>query len=390
VRRTLYAAERMLRNARKEPSAARPEVRAALDSVHQAVRRARRQLGEKGPLAEITYEFQQSVDAAARAVVAADVEEIRADLDAIAAMNGESGGGAGVALFDDATLAVMSSREWSPLGALQSIQALARAVDVDRADEAQPMLPIATFSVTEDMATCMRLHAAGWNSAYHNEILANGLAPDDVRTMLAQRLRWAQGTVQVMLRENPLAQKGLGFGQRLMYFATMWSYLAGFAAVAYMVAPDLYLVFGVMPVKAYSWDFFGRLIPFLVLNQLMFIIISHGHPTWRGQQYSLALFPIWIKACYTAVLNVAFGRPLSFTVTPKGDRADRDSVPWRLMKWQFLAMGFLVAASVIGMVQLYLGRAVSVLGVGVNVLGDLQSGHTQCGRPGRTSPRTSD
>ena len=49
--------------------------------------------------------------------------------------------------------------------------------------------------------------------------------------MLTQRLRWAQGTMQVMLRENPLLQKGLTAGQRLMYFATMWSYLSGFAAV---------------------------------------------------------------------------------------------------------------------------------------------------------------
>ncbi len=123
----------------------------------------------------------------------------------------------------------------------------------------------------------------GWRSAYHHEVLARGLAPDDVRTMLTQRLRWAQGTVQVMLRENPLVQKGLSIGQRLMYWATMWSYLAGFAALAYIAAPAIYLIFGILPVNAYSWDFFGRLIPFLLLNQFMFIIISRGTPpTWRG------------------------------------------------------------------------------------------------------------
>lgn len=55
--------------------------------------------------------------------------------------------------------------------------------------------------------------------------------------MLTQRLRWAQGTVQVMLRENPFVQKGLKLGQKLMYWATMYSYLAGFAALAYIAAP---------------------------------------------------------------------------------------------------------------------------------------------------------
>lgn len=366
VRRTLYAADKMLKNARREPTAQRPEVQTALDSVRDAVRDAQRQVRDKGSLAEITYQFQQRVDDAARIVVAADAHAMRADLEAIAVLNGESGDEAATALFDDETLMAMAGRHWSPLGALESIQAMVHAVDVSRGDEALPMLPIATFSVTEDMATCMRLHAAGWNSAYHDEILATGLAPDDVRTMLAQRLRWAQGTVQVMLRENPLRQKGLRIGQRLMYFATMWSYLAGFAAVAYMTAPAVYLVFGVMPVQAYSWDFFGRLIPFLVLNQLLFIIIGHGRPTWRGQQYSLALFPVWIKACYTALLNVVFDRPLGFAVTSKTG-PDRDFVPWRVMKWQFLAMVFLVAASAIGLVQLYVGGTVSVLGVGVNV-----------------------
>jgi cellulose synthase (UDP-forming) len=61
--------------------------------------------------------------------------------------------------------------------------------------------------------------------------------------MLTQRLRWAQGTMQVLLRENPLTQKRLAWGQRLMYFATMWSYLSGFTAVVYLSAPVLYLVF---------------------------------------------------------------------------------------------------------------------------------------------------
>lgn len=183
--------------------------------------------------------------------------------------------------------------------------------------------------------------------------------------MLTQRLRWAQGTIQVMLKENPLVQKGLSIGQRLMYWATMWGYLAGFAAIAYIAAPAIYLISGTMPVKAYSWDFFGRLIPFLILNQLMFIVISRGTPTWRCQQYSLALFPVWIRACVAAFRNVYFDRPLGFAVTPK-TKQEQDSIPWHLIRWQLLAMALLVTASVIGIVRLYFG-AISVLGFGVNL-----------------------
>ncbi|TFV55446.1 glycosyltransferase [Mycobacterium sp. PS03-16] len=365
IKRTLYASRKMLRTAGKQVGADQPEVRAALDSVLQAVRDARRQLREKRELADITYQFQQRVDEAARSVVEADVSAMRADLEVIAALSDDPETTATTLVFDDEALESLAGREWSPLGALESIGAMIRAVDVGRDDEAQPMLPMATISVTEDMATCMRLHAMGWKSAYHHEVLAKGLAPDDVRTMLTQRLRWAQGTIQVMLRENPFVQKGLSLGQKLMYWSTMYSYLAGFAALAYFAAPAIYLIFGIMPVTAYSWDFFGRLIPFLLLNQLMFIVISRGTPTWRGQQYSLALFPVWIRACYTAFLNVVFDRPLGFAVTPK-TKQEVGAIPWHLVKWQLVVIAVLIVASVIGIVQLYFG-AISVLGVGVNL-----------------------
>ncbi|RDH74184.1 glycosyltransferase [Mycolicibacterium moriokaense] len=365
IRRTLYAADKILKQARAHVSSEEPEALAALASVREAVHDARGELRQKRHLGDITYDFQQRIDAAARTVVDSHVSTMRADLEAIAALNEHPETTATTVIFDDEALETLASREWSPLGALESIRAMIRAVDVGRDDEAQPLLPMATISVTEDMATCMRMHAMGWRSAYHHEILARGLAPDDVRTMLTQRLRWAQGTIQVMLKENPLVQKGLSIGQRLMYWATMWSYLAGFAAIAYIAAPAIYLITGIMPVTAYSWDFFGRLIPFLILNQLMFIIISRGTPTWRGQQYSLALFPVWIRACVTAFRNVYFDRPLGFAVTPK-TKQEQGAIPWHLVRWQLAAIALLVVASVIGVVQLYFG-AISVLGVGVNL-----------------------
>jgi cellulose synthase (UDP-forming) len=178
-------------------------------------------------------------------------------------------------------------------------------------------MPLARISVTEDMATAMRLHALGWRSVYHHEVLARGLAPEDLRTSLQQRLRWAQGTIQIMLRENPLFMRGLSVGQRLMYFGTMWGYLSGFAAVVYLVAPVLYLLFGILPVRSFAAPFFWHLVPYLLINQLLFIVIGWGLPTWRGQQYSLALFPLWIKAITSAIGNVYFGRKLGFVVTPK-------------------------------------------------------------------------
>lgn len=49
------------------------------------------------------------------------------------------------------------------------------------------------------MYTGMKLHAAGYTSLYHNEILAIGSAPVDLKETLEQRKRWAQGAVEISL-----------------------------------------------------------------------------------------------------------------------------------------------------------------------------------------------
>jgi cellulose synthase (UDP-forming) len=362
VRRALAASRSALRRARKSADAASPLVLQMLSEVEAAIEDARQQLDDGQSISEITYRVRQKVNLAVQTLVQADVSALQADLEEIAAMEHAD---AGVPLVADNAVQRMSARDWSPLGAMESVQTVLDALSVERADEAQPVMPLATISVTEDMATSMRLHALGWQSVYHHEVLAYGLAPEDIATMLTQRLRWAQGTVQVLLRENPLVQRGLKLGQRLMYFATMWTYLSGFAAVIYFAAPIVYLLLGILPVSSLSSDFFIRFIPFMLVNQLLFAITGRGIPTWRGQQYSLALFPTWIKACTTAASNVWFGRPLSFAVTPKDRQAGGPR--WSLIRPQLIVTILLVVAAVVGIARLATGLS-EPIGTLVNVI----------------------
>lgn len=353
--RTLRAAESLLAKAARDRSAD-GAVREQVGMLRTEVASARADISAGEPIADVTYRVQSAVDAASRRLVNADLAQVRADLAAIGELPVQRDTELDAIVVDDAGLDALAARELSPLGAVESVSALLEAIRVDRPDEAQPVQPMATISVTEDMATAMQLHALGWRSVYHHEILAKGLAPEDLRTMLTQRLRWAQGTLQVMLRDNPLAKKGLSAGQRLMYFATMWSYLSGFTAVVYLAAPVIYLVFGVMPVTAWSLDFFARFLPYFIVNQILFLVVARGLKTWRGQQYSLALFPVWIKACTSAFANVAFGRPLNFAVTKKDGRSELGP-PWREIWPQLTAMAILAVALVIGLARLAVGTA---------------------------------
>lgn len=353
TQRALRASESLLaREAKRADGALREELMA----LRAEVAAARVEIAAGEPVAETTYRVRALVDDAGRRLVENDLAAIRADLEEIGELPIAHDAQLDVMVVDEVALDELATRDLSPLGAIEAVRSLLDALRVDRPGEAQPLLPLATISVTEDMATAMQLHALGWRSVYHHEILARGLAPEDLRTMLTQRLRWAQGTLQVMLRDNPLVKRGLSAGQRLMYFATMWTYLSGFAAIVYLAAPVFYLVFGVMPVTAWSVDFFARFLPAFAVNQLLFLVVAKGVRTWRGQQYSLALFPVWIRACWTAFANVVLGRPLGFAVTRKDGRAP-GGVPWREIWPQLTAMTVLVASLAIGVVRVAVGTA---------------------------------
>ena len=363
LRRLLVRAGHDLRRA---ASAARGPMyaveRRVLRDVRRAADRARRAADRDEPeptiAARLERELQETIDRALAdlshlpdAIVRApriDRAALAADLRALTG--------------DEGTLRVLGERRPSPFATLAAARL---ALMPPGSGHAMAVMPIATISVTEDMATAMRIHALGWKSVYHPEVLAAGLAPEDLGAALQQRLRWAQGTIQVLLRENPLVLRGLRPGQRLSYLATMWSYLSGFPSLIYLAAPVLYLTFGWTPIDAWSGDFFWRLLPYLVVNQLLFLAVSWGLPTWRGQQYNVALFPVWIRAFVSAVRNVWAGKDLSFLVTPKtAARGASASLVWP----QLAAIAALTIAAAIGVAKLALGWTDAAVPVTVNVL----------------------
>lgn len=233
------------------------------------------------------------------------------------------------------------------------VQVVERA-DVARTDHALAIDPINTASITEDMATAMHLHALGWTSIYHHEVLVHGLAPEDVRSMLTQRQRWATGTMQVFFSDNPLAIRGLTLGQRLMYLATMTSYLNGFAAAVYIVAPVVFLTTGIFPIHTDTTAFFVYFMPFFLLCQTLFIVAGNGaRGLWRGQQMSFALFPVWIKATVAGAGAAFFGKTVKFAVTNKTGEDNGRGYGYVLP--QLIAIVALVVAAIVGIIASYHG-----------------------------------
>jgi cellulose synthase (UDP-forming) len=215
------------------------------------------------------------------------------------------------------------------------------ADNLDRLEEFELVGGVSTASITEDMNTAMRLHAAGWKSAYHHEVLAVGLAPDDLSSTLQQRLRWAQGTIQVMLKEHPFMKDGLSFGQQLQYFQTMYSYFSGFLTLIFLLCPIIFFFTDIAPVSSYGMGFATHFLPMFITNRLTFLSVTWGIPArelWRSEQFAIALFPLFIQS----VVSVFTGKPLKFKVTPK----QRQSGIYLKLVWPQVAI---VVLNVLGM-----------------------------------------
>lgn len=358
VRRGLSEIERDL--ARREADT--PVQRAALHSLRPALIQARQSLKDGQPLEVVSDIVRDAVAAAQQTVAQQDMAAIAEDLRAMAAAGDETAAQVSQFMLErlpDLAREVTESAPSGPEAVGLSPQAI-EDLALTRADEAVPVMALATFSITEDMATAMRLHAMGWRSVFHPEILAYGLAPEDLGSALKQRLRWAQGTIQVFLRENPFLIKGLSFPQRLQYFTTTYSYFSGFFNLIYVLSPIVYLFTTIPPVSAWSLEFAWRLVPFLLLNKLMFRYVAWGLSIWRGEQYSLALFPLWIQA----VVSILAGAKLKFVVTSKQRQTGNYL---HLIRPQLLIVWLTALAIMYGLFSFIVGWNLQVEGTLVNI-----------------------
>ena len=80
--------------------------------------------------------------------------------------------------------------------------------------------------LSEDLSTGHAMHVAGWRSVYLRELLAIGLAPEDLFAYWRQQRRWATGNTQLFLR----LLRAPGRGGWRLWGSALWS--SGFYVVA--------------------------------------------------------------------------------------------------------------------------------------------------------------
>jgi cellulose synthase (UDP-forming) len=219
----------------------------------------------------------------------------------------------------------------------------------------------ATGTLTEDVHTSLRLHAAGWQSVFHPEVVSTGLAALDAAGFYGQRLRWARGAVQLVLRENLAGQPGLTARQRLSYLFHVVSNLEGWRYLVVYALPIAMLLSGIVPLRTDAATFALFYIPYALAAFLATTEFARGHGrVFERTVYNLTRIPVSIRATFGG------GRDdRAFTVTPKTraaqQRASEDAIPWIVMLATTAAAADAIAAALGGRSSLAGGPLALVL-----------------------------
>lgn len=173
------------------------------------------------------------------------------------------------------------------------------------------------FHASEDIYTSIMLHADKenrWESVQHAGVECRMLSTQDLDSWIKQHQRYAEGSLDIALKDNPMFIKGLSLGQRICYFSTIWSYFAPLWILIFLLSPVVFFFSLELPVKAYSFEFFKYFLPFQIINTLTMLLGCWGIATKRGDQYYISSFWFMILS----LISVVRGKKVKFNVTPKG------------------------------------------------------------------------
>ncbi|XP_060198619.1 cellulose synthase A catalytic subunit 2 [UDP-forming]-like [Lycium barbarum] len=202
-------------------------------------------------------------------------------------------------------------------------------------------------SVTEDILTGFKMHCHGWRSVYcmPTRPAFKGSAPINLSDRLHQVLRWALGSVEILLSRHCPIWYGYGCGlkplERFSYINSVVYPLTSVPLIIYCALPAVCLLTGkfiVPEISNYASILFMAL--FIMIAVTSVLEMQWGGVTiddwWRNEQFwviggaSSHLF-----ALFQGLLKVLAGVNTSFTVTSKA-ADDGEFSDLYLFKWTSL------------------------------------------------------
>jgi cellulose synthase (UDP-forming) len=222
----------------------------------------------------------------------------------------------------------------------------------------QALLAVGGFETgtpSEDLATGIRLTAAGWRLLFLPEKLSAGMAPLTLAALARQRCRWASGTLHTLRTgANPLRIPGLKPLQRLAFLEGILHWLNVLPQLVLLLMPLSIGVLGVAPLRLSGAGLLTMALP-LVLAQLLLA-------RWFSAHSRTALMPelyrwVVLVPLAGAVIASLLGRIQPFRVTPKQLPSGRDITAERRLLIPLLGLLGLQGVAVLNLVPLLQGTA---------------------------------
>lgn len=177
-----------------------------------------------------------------------------------------------------------------------------------------------TEAITEDFATGILLQKKKYRCIAINEVLASGLSPTDLKSLIQQRIRWARGVIATGRKMHILLSKKLTIGQKVNYWASVWYWYAPFKRFIYIMSPILFAVFGYMVMDCNLLEVLIFWLPMYVTSNICLKMLSRNIRTtkWTGI-YETVIFPFMMFPVLFETLGISLKK---FKVTQKGELED--------------------------------------------------------------------
>jgi cellulose synthase (UDP-forming) len=180
--------------------------------------------------------------------------------------------------------------------------------------------------LAEDLHTSIRLHAAGWRSAYLPSMHASGLVPSDLRAFTMQQRKWSRGVFAILLEVYPQVLGTLTWPQQIAYLVRSTYYLIGPLFAVHAMLAVYTLLFGSDAAIAGFAEYLLRALPLVAavvgvraLANLFWNVQAEAVGLkWRGYTLAFALWPVYAGTFVRALLRI----PLPHISTPKRRTAE--------------------------------------------------------------------
>ena len=202
-------------------------------------------------------------------------------------------------------------------------------------------------SITEDMATSLRIHATtcpatgrAWRSVYTPDLVAVGEGPSSWTEFFGQQERWSAGTFDAIFRQAWRVGLRLRPGA-MLHYAMMLTYYPSVAMgwILGVLISACYLGFGISSLRTNEGWWLSFYVDIAALQFVLYRFMRRhnvsphepaGSSGLSGMAVSAMTAPIYARS----LLKVVFHRKLSFNVTAKGASASSDR--WRTFRYSLL------------------------------------------------------